>query len=141
MTCTFTVLGVAQQKGSTRAFQTKSGINITSANPKLKDWERAVRYMAQREIEHGRWVFIPAGRVVSVAASFVLPRPKRLKGDNMPHVATPDLDKLARGLLDGLNAVAFADDKQVHILGVDKCYANVDEGPYALVTLIDPSRP
>lgn len=134
-TCRFMVMGQAQPKGSTRAFVVKGRARITSDNPRLKDWERAVRYMAQREIEQGRWAFARAYDPISVYAEFALPRPVSLPKRHVDHCTKPDVDKLLRGLIDGLNQVAFADDNQVVRAWATKRYASLDEAPHVVVTL------
>ena len=47
---TFTVWGIPQPKGSTRAFNIpgRRFPVVTSDNPKLKAWEKSVRTMAQQ---------------------------------------------------------------------------------------------
>lgn len=66
---------------------------------------------------------------VKVRAMFTLQAP--LKTDRRyPHVR-PDVDKLARALLDGLTGAAFADDAQVVDLRVKKEYGE----PGVMVTI------
>ena len=51
-----------------------------------------------------------------------LPRPKTVKRP-VP-IVTPDVDKLARGCLDSLTGVAYADDALIVDLTVHKRYAD-----------------
>jgi len=68
---------------------------------------------------------------VVVLANFRLVRPRRLAEtlDAEPALVVPDLDKLVRALLDGLNGIAYADDKQVVAELATKGYASPLERP------------
>jgi crossover junction endodeoxyribonuclease RusA len=57
---------------------------------------------------------------VKITIIFLMPRPKTVKR-NMPTVA-PDLDKLIRGVLDGLTGIAYEDDAQVVEIHARKVY-------------------
>lgn len=76
------------------------------------------------------------------AMTFILPRPKRLKsGPRQPHAAKPDIDNLAKAVLDALNHVGvWGDDAQVSQAMLCKRYAASDERPGAEIT-IDDDRP
>lgn len=69
----------------------------------------------------------PLTDAISVDLRFYLPIPhqidkRRLKKDerqrliDQPHCGTPDLDNLVKLVLDGMNGIAWADDKQVYEL-------------------------
>ena len=72
----------------------------------------------------------PLEGAVSVQATFYLPRRKspRPKKQLWPD-RRPDVDKLARSLLDALTNIAFGDDNQVCDLFVRKVYASEDHPP------------
>lgn len=118
------VRGIAQPKGSTRAFNIpglKAPI-VTSDNPKLKDWQHAVQRAAALEcvlLMHGP---------VRVYAHFQLPRPKSRKRDRH-HMTKPDLDKLIRAVNDALTGTAYKDDSQVVSIVTTKEYCAGDEQP------------
>lgn len=57
---------------------------------------------------------------VRIKITFFMPRPKTVKR-LYPSVA-PDLDKLIRGVLDGLTGVAYEDDGQVIQIQAQKLY-------------------
>lgn len=59
---------------------------------------------------------------VDIFASRHLPtsRPKRVKSE--PDLVKPDIDNIAKLVLDALNGVAWVDDTQVTKLCVRKCY-------------------
>jgi len=62
---------------------------------------------------------------VSVRVDFFMPRPKRLKeGAPLDHTGKPDLDNLAKAVLDCLTQIgAWGDDAQVTELAMTKRYA------------------
>ena len=62
----------------------------------------------------------PHSLPVKITISFFMPRPKTVKRA-YPSVA-PDLDKLVRGVLDGLTGVAYEDDGQVVQIHARKLY-------------------
>lgn len=67
---------------------------------------------------------------IDITMLFVLPRPKSApKRTTPPAVKRPDLDKLARAVLDALTNVVFGDDSQVTSIGCAKRLAQLDEAP------------
>ena len=67
---------------------------------------------------------------VRILAKFPIPeswskknKEKALKGEIMPN-KKPDLDNIAKIILDGLNGVAYTDDKQVTSLEIEKVYSD-----------------
>lgn len=130
----FTVFGVAQPKGSTRAFMPKGARFpvVTSDNPKLKAWQRVVALAAVA----ARMRQAPSSGPVAVEIDFALPRPLHLaKKATRPHITRPDVDKLARGILDALSKVLFEDDGQVVRLSATKRTCELGEEPKAVVTV------
>lgn len=130
MTISFTVLGVARPKGSTRAFM-RPGMKfpiVTSDNKSVKGWEQSVRAAIQ---QHASGVFFEGP--VSVSITFHLPRPKSLAKRIEEHTKKPDVDKLARGSLDAMKGVLWNDDSQVTELVARKRYA--DDQPRADISV------
>ena len=62
----------------------------------------------------------PTQRPLEVNAMFAMVRPKSSKRP-FPTVS-PDLDNLAKSLLDAMNGIVFCDDKQVVIMNIAKIY-------------------
>ena len=67
---------------------------------------------------------------VRILAKFPIPeswskknKEKALKGEIKPN-KKPDLDNIAKIILDGLNGVAYTDDKQVTSLEIEKVYSD-----------------
>lgn len=78
---------------------------------------------------HG-WTPAPAGTPVRVDLVFVRPRPVSTpKSRTPPAVKKPDLDKLARAILDAITGIAFVDDSQVTDLRARKRLAEIGETP------------
>lgn len=125
-TVTFFVPGIAQPKGSTKAFH-RPGMRfpvVTSDNPKLKDWQTQVAHfagMAFRTRQDGSGGPFVGG--VRVGATFYLKRPQSLFKRVTMHLRKPDVDKLARCLNDAMIGIAYVDDSQVVALSVEKVYA------------------
>lgn len=72
-----------------------------------------------------------------VNIEFVLPRPMSTpKRSTPPAIKKPDLDKLARAILDALTHTVIADDSQVVNLRASKRLAELDETPGANIRVI-----
>lgn len=82
----------------------------------------------------------PFTKPISMNIQFFLPRPqymvwKTKPMPSIPHDKKPDIDNLIKAVVDGLNGVAFLDDKQISHLVASKWYQNGDEGPKTIITL------
>ena len=133
MAITFTVWGVAQPKGSAKAFVPKGWTRavVTSDNPKNKGWQQLVAEAANRAIgETPRALHTGPVRLVVM---FYLPRPKSLPRRATDHLKKPDLDKLVRSVKDALTQVIWQDDSQVVQIEASKTYAAMDAAPCAVV--------
>lgn len=120
------VAGTPAPQGSKRVFNG----HVVDVNPRaLKEWRELVAHEAQR---YG--VQRIETEPVQITLDFYFSRPKahfRANGqikDSAPHypATRPDIDKLARAVLDALTGVAFRDDAQVARLDVRKRYADND---------------
>ncbi len=134
----FVVWGVAQPKGSARAFVPKGWTRavVTSDNPKNKGWQQLVAEAAGRAKDQAGAALM-AGPV-RLTVAFYLPRPKSLAKKVQHHTKKPDLDKLIRSVKDGLTRVVWADDSQVVDVQAVKRYADVGISPHAVVS-VDPA--
>jgi crossover junction endodeoxyribonuclease RusA len=123
----FTVLGIPAGKGSKRAFphRTTGRIMVVDDNPpKLREWERAVRYALEEAVIGVERFDGPVGAHVA----FYMQKPKSApKTRRVWPTKKPDIDKLARAILDPMTGILFRDDGQVIDLHVTKHYAE-DEG-------------
>ncbi len=164
-TLTFSVAGVPQTKGSAKAFVVwahvleavdrfrKSGKRITprafitNDNPNAKAWQESVMDAA---LEARRGGPLLAGELLAgalvVDLVFHLARPQKIRSSIVSHTTRPDVDKLARCVLDGLTGVVYADDGQVVAIRLSKQYAPIDGAPGVTITVTeaavaDPAAP
>jgi Holliday junction resolvase RusA-like endonuclease len=136
MKITLRVYGDPAPQGSKRVF---NGRVVEAAGDKLKRWRKAIAAECQRAKEESPEVFF-TGAVV-VEAKFFMPRPASVTQKKRPlPIVPPDLDKLARGLLDGIgqSEVIWGDDSQVVTLIAHKVYADLDnQGVTVTITALD----
>ena len=142
----FRVLGNPVPQGSMRAFLVKGRPILTSTSKNLKEWRNLIAYQANSYLtESVGWGpssdrlvgFYPYLYPVTVSAKFYFARPKShlKKSGGLTKSAPkfkqskPDVDKLARAVLDALTGVFFEDDSQVVLLKVAKEYAEPGVGP------------
>jgi crossover junction endodeoxyribonuclease RusA len=122
----FTVYGQPIPQGSMRAFMPKRGKFpiVTADNAKTKPWRQEIAGVAQNTLQSNREVSWGAEFPLRVAIDFFFDRPKSLKKSIMDKVTKPDLDKLARSVLDALTGICFHDDSQVIDLHVTKNFGS-----------------
>jgi len=77
---------------------------------------------------------------ISLDLVFVMPRPQNKRWltkpmPRYPNVIAPDVDNLAKAVMDALNGLAWRDDKQVSRLTCEKLVAAGDEQPHVEVTI------
>lgn len=115
---TFTVRGLPVPQGSVRAFMAGGRARVATKSAPLMAWRTAIATaggtaMGERPVL--------AGPVV-VRATFSVPRPASAPRRVLVPATRPDLDKLARALLDALTGVVLRDDSQVVDLVLGKRY-------------------
>lgn len=130
------VRGTPIPQGSTKAFKRGPRIVTTSDNPNLKGWRAQVAEAAQKAMVGDMYL-----GPVRVEVEFRLPPPQAaltskgvLKPGREP-VTKPDVDKLARAILDGLTSIAWKDDSQVVDLRVRKVYGLQPGATVVVMTL------
>jgi Holliday junction resolvase RusA-like endonuclease len=136
----FTVIGTHVPLGSHKAFVVNGHAKITEDNKRSRPWRTDVKHAAL----DARGTSTPFAGPVDVDICFVMPRNKghygtgrnvqRLK-DSAPRFpgVKPDVDKLARTVLDALTAAGvWKDDSQVVHLDVWKVYVGHDGNPNEL---------
>lgn len=126
---TIEVRGLPATQGSKRHV---GGGRMVESSKAVGPWREAVRAETQRQMEI--WDQPPLTGPVSLAVVFTLPRPRahyrtgKYAGQVLDSApiwpgGRPDLDKLARAVLDGLTmGGAWADDAQVVFLTAQKAY-------------------
>lgn len=107
-------------KGSKRHV---GGGRLVESSKRLPEWQSKIR----SSIEWA-WKTAPLAGPMDVTLDFVMPRPKALSKRATPAATKrPDIDKLARGVLDELTGRVFVDDSQVTVLRATKSIAGVGE--------------
>ncbi len=141
----FFVSGVPVPKGSMRAFRLPSSARVvmTHANARTKPWQSAVAVAASE----ARAALTTHGELTGpliVRLVFNMPRPKGHYGSGknaqkvkagapVRPIGKPDLDKLARLVLDACTSVLWRDDCQVVDLRASKQWAAGQPGVHVEV--------
>ena len=127
---TFHVPGTPAPQGSKNAYVRGGRAVLVESSKKVPAWRAAVAEAATQNC--GELIDGP----VDLTIEFVLPRPKSWrKGRDEPMTARPDVDKLARAVLDALTGIAFKDDSQVVRLSATKRRAREEENAGAYITI------
>ena len=114
MRVSFTIVGEPVPKA--RARTVRKGGRTWSFTPKrVAAWEKVVKETAELNFNS------PYNGPVAVSLAFFLKRPKSRRKDNFVET-TPDIDNLEKAVLDGLNGVAYLDDKLVVVKNSVKRY-------------------
>lgn len=117
------VPGDAKPQGSKRGFVTKTGrvAMVEMAGTPLKNWRESITWVMRGEAARIGWEATDAP--ISVKLIFELKQPKKPKA--MYPSTRPDVDKLARAVLDAITDAGFIwqDDSQVVRLSAEKKYA------------------
>jgi Holliday junction resolvase RusA-like endonuclease len=111
--------GLPKPQGSKRVY---NGRVVEAAGNALKVWRKAIAAECHKQVTEAHKPFLGP---VTVTVVFYLPRPKTVsEKDRALPIVPPDLDKLARGLLDGIgqSEVIWGDDSQVIELKATKVY-------------------
>jgi crossover junction endodeoxyribonuclease RusA len=125
------IYGDPAPQGSKRIIH---GRLVEASSEKLRRWRKAIAAECAAAKGDSNIFFTGPVRVEVV---FFMPRPKSVKESVRPWpIVPPDLDKLCRGLLDGIgqSEVIWGDDSQVVVLLADKVYADNRE-PGATVNI------
>jgi crossover junction endodeoxyribonuclease RusA len=115
MELSFTVYGIPQPQGSTRAFMPRGWTRpvITSDNPQVKPWRQELAQTAMVAMHEQGVRMAVRGVPISIALTFYFEKPKSERKAAFHKTTKPDLDKLLRAVLDGLTGIAYVDDSQV----------------------------
>lgn len=116
----FTVPGTPVPQGSKSI--SRAGV-MYEANKALAPWREAVTVAARQARLHARHETYPARAPVRVVLEFFMPRPPSLAARHVAPAVAPDLDKLARAILDALGtAKVYRNDGQVVSMQCDEYY-------------------
>lgn len=139
MICTLTILGVAQPKGSLKAYPRGRHVVVTDSNPRVRPWMALIRDQAQQWcLEQGLAEHAIAWptEAICLRVEALLPRPKSApKRREVPATKKPDVSKIVRAVEDALTGVLYRDDAQITIELARKDYAPRDQQPRTVVTV------
>lgn len=146
-----TVYGIPRPQGSKRAFVVKGkdggnarAVVVDARKGNLADWRGDVKAAVLDAMPYD-WQRIEKPTAVGVDLLFRFDRPAAHYGsgrnaaflkDTAPrhHVTSPDVDKLARAVLDSLTATGvYADDSQVTSLTARKFYVRPGDRPGVVI--------
>jgi Holliday junction resolvase RusA-like endonuclease len=126
---TITVFGRPAPQGSKRYVggNRAQGGRFIEASKYLPAWRKAITTAAIAEIENGSWA--KSIEPIEIEVIFYLERPATVSVAKRPWpIKPPDLDKLLRGVLDGMtDAGVWDDDGQVVKITAWKVYADTRE--------------
>ena len=124
---TFTISGTAIPKARPRA--TKIGNRAIMYTPaKTKEFENYVKLVAS---QHAPKELLTSA--LEVRLSFLFQRPKSLPKKIRHHTKKPDIDNLAKSVLDAMEGIIYVNDAQVISLrvtkeyGIPRCMVQVEE--------------
>ena len=112
------VRGVPKPKGNLEGFVRGGHAVITERKTGgVKEWQAAVHFVLQ-----DRWTGPPLEGPVRVHLGFCLLKPPSVPKKRHFPTVKPDIDKLARAVLDAMTGIVFRDDAQVVSLLAAKRY-------------------
>lgn len=139
-TLTFTVPGIPQGKGRARSGKTSDGRTIHYTPEKTVRYQHKVAHEATMAMNRQRPTDGPCAVVLDVIVQAPASWPKYKRAEALlGHIrptTKPDLDNIAKAILDGCNGYVWKDDAQVVELNIAKRYG--DE-PMVVVTVISAS--
>lgn len=123
-----------------RQRHTRSGRNYTPSDHPVQAFKATIRLAAKAEHSGA-----PLQGPIRMRCVFVMPRPGRLvwKTKPMPrlaHTSTPDVENIAKAVMDALSGTTFVDDAQVYALDVAKVIAGGDEQPHVTIEIEEIER-
>jgi Holliday junction resolvase RusA-like endonuclease len=124
----FTVEGEPKGKGRPRFRRTKNFVQ-TYTDAKTKSYEQQIKDAATRAMGESGPLETPLSVFLyvrfSVPKSYSKQRTKDCLSGKEKHTKKPDVDNVAKQILDSMNNVVYKDDVQVIFLNVKKLYSAV----------------
>lgn len=116
----FFIDGIPIPKGRPRA-TARGAYTILYTPTATKEYEAHVAEVATKHIPKTGMIMGP----IAISLTFYLKPPKKYaKKMGTPHVTRPDVDNLAKAILDGLEGILYKNDAQVTTLYAHKCYGD-----------------
>jgi crossover junction endodeoxyribonuclease RusA len=137
----FKVYGQPAQQGSMKVTGPKGGFaRVVPANQKqLTVWRDRVTNTAAAEM--GSVKIAERGAPVRVWLTFVTSKPPSTARKVVRKTTSPDIDKLIRGILDGLTGVCYRDDAQVDELRARKRFCAEGEPEHCSIVIEIGTKP
>lgn len=127
----FKIIGNPVPKGRPRFY--KAGNFVHSYTPKkTRQWEQFVKFQAIHYRPKELWT----GAIV-MDLVFWLPRPKSLPKKVINHIKKPDIENLAKSVMDALEGIIYKRDSQIICLVCDKIYSETEYGVDVKLTELD----
>jgi len=121
----FTVPGNPVAQPRVKARKAGNFIQIYTPDKKVKPYKEAIKLVATQAMVGRK----PMEGPLSVAIFFYIDRPKshtKKQREQDWHAQKPDLDNLAKAVLDALKEVTWSDDSQIAELQITKQWAYID---------------
>lgn len=116
----FFINGLPIPKGRARA-TARGKYTILYTPTATREYEDYVAEVASKHIPKTGMIMGP----ITISLTFYMKAPKRYaKKTDTPHVTRPDVDNLAKAILDGLEGTMYKNDAQVTTLYAHKCYGD-----------------
>ncbi len=141
----FFVAGVPAPQGSKSAVVRNGRAIMFEQNKRTMPWREQIALQASSIMRAHNYKIID-GAALSIEAVFFMPRPKShygkhglLKSAPRHCSKKPDIDKMARALLDGLSDIVFDDDSRITVLTARKQYAvdKLSAGVHVAIEVIE----
>jgi Holliday junction resolvase RusA-like endonuclease len=118
----FAVPGQPVPQGSKNAYNQGGRIVLVESAKGLKKWRKLISDEAARNSH--KWTMPDSSVAIHVSITFFMERPRSVK--RLHPTVKPDLDKLVRGVLDGVtqSGKVWKDDSQVTVIVASKVYAS-----------------
>lgn len=121
----FTLKGEPQGKDRPR-FTSRGGYVRTYTSQKTAAYEQAVRqaYLERTNMILEGPIRVTIRAYMSIPSSYSKAKAQRMRAGHERPAKKPDVDNIAKVILDGLNHLAYDDDKQVIELAIEKWYSD-----------------
>ena len=121
----FTLKGEPQGKDRPR-FTSRGGYVRTYTSQKTAAYEQAVRqaYLESTDMILEGPIRVTIRAYMSIPSSYSKTKTQRMRAGRERPTKKPDVDNIAKVILDGLNHLAYDDDKQVIELAIEKWYSD-----------------
>lgn len=138
---TFTVDGTPAPQGSKKAYNRGGRTILVESSKKLPAWRAKITATSHAAMHRTNTTPARRGEPVTINLTFRMPRPKAWgKNRHDPMTQRPDVDKLARAVLDALTGPIMQEDSQVTHLTATKQRTPAGTTPGCDITVTYPNR-